>query len=159
MNLLNEVNQGVKRYFDKLTKEDETLGSQAQRADMTNNYGAVLFAEGKTAEALQSYRTGLAIRETLLAKEPHNPEYEFGVAESHRLIAGPMAQSDLTVALKEYRTALDMLQEALQHRPDESLWQEELSSCYNGMGDIQDWQGNADEALGNYGSDKLLQKN
>ena len=27
LNLLDEVDQGVKRYFDKLTKEDETPGS------------------------------------------------------------------------------------------------------------------------------------
>lgn len=159
LHLLNEVNQGVKRYFDRLKKEDETPGSQAQRALMANNYGAVLFAQGNTAEALQSYRAGLAIRETLLASEPHNPNYEFEVAESHRLIAGPVAQSDLGEAIKEFRVALDMLKEALQHHPEDNLWQEELSSCYNGMGDIQDWQGDADEAMESYNKARAITEN
>lgn len=164
LRFLDDVNRGVKAYFDSVAKEDETPENLRQRSLMSNNYGGVLLAQGDIRAALASYRTGLAITEELLKSNPRDLDRQFDVAKSHSWIAAALqTQGSLPEALKEFRVAQQLLNALVQHDPPNSSWQEVLSNCDNGIGDIQNSQGDLDGALKSYLqglaiTEKLLQQ-
>ncbi|MGB7991892.1 MAG: tetratricopeptide repeat protein, partial [Candidatus Methylophosphatis roskildensis] len=92
-----------------------------------NKIGDVLVAQGDGPGALAAYRKGLAIRETLAARDPANTEWQRDLSVSHERIGDVrVAQGDGPGALTAYRKGL-AIREALAARdPANTEWQRDL---------------------------------
>src|SRR5207244_738765 len=69
--------------------------------------GDVLVAQGNLAEALQSYRHGLAVREQLVKADPTNAGWQRDLLVSYDKVGDVLvAQGNLAEALQSYRDGL-----------------------------------------------------
>ena len=111
----------------------------------------MLVAQGNLAEALKSYRDGLAIRERLAKADPQQRRLaarSVGVVQQGRRRAGGAGQ--LAEALKSYRDGLAIAERLAKADPSNTGWQRDLSVSYNKVGDVLVAQGNLAEALKSY---------
>ena len=73
---------------------------------------------GETAVALENYRTALAVRSDLLAKDPGDPELQYEVAVCHLRIGDVLRFSgDVDGALEGYRTYLRIVEAQPREHP------------------------------------------
>jgi len=106
---------------------------------------------GDFAEALESYRVALAIRERLAKADPSNAGWQQDLSTSHFNIGDVLvAQNKLTPALKDYRTGLSISERLAEADPGNADWQRELSVSHNKIGDALRAQGNLTQALESY---------
>jgi hypothetical protein len=91
----------------------------------------VLVAQGDGAGALAAYRTGLAIREVLAARDPANTDWQRDLSVSHNKIGDVLvAQGDGAGALAAYRTGLAIAEVLAARDPANAQWQTDVAvSC------------------------------
>ena len=111
----------------------------------------MLMAQGDGPGALAAYRTGLAIREALAARDPANTEWQRDLSVSQNKIGDVLvAQGDGPGALAAYRTGL-AIREALAGRdPANTEWQRDLSVSHERIGNVLVAQGDGPGALAAY---------
>jgi tetratricopeptide (TPR) repeat protein len=116
-----------------------------------NKIGDVLVAQGNLAEALESFRDGLAIRERLAQADPGNARRQRDLSVSYEKIGNVLvAQGNLAEALKSYRDGLAIRERLAQADPGNAGWQRDLSVSYEKIGNVLVAQGNLAEALKSY---------
>lgn len=110
-------------------------------------YGANL---GDTHGALQSYHKALALRESLAAASPHDPQLQSDLAESYfRIAQTSEAGGDFSAALDAMRKALPITQRMAvgQTRPERL---DDLAGSYYFTAELLDQTGDPEGAQGNY---------
>src|SRR6266849_3393650 len=113
-----------------------------------NKIGDVLVAQGNLAEALKSFRDGLAIRERLAQSDAGRAGWQRDLSVSYSKIGDVLvAQGNLAEALKSFRDGLAIRERLAQSDPGNAGWQRDLSVSYNKIGDVLVAQGNLAEAL------------
>jgi eukaryotic-like serine/threonine-protein kinase len=110
--------------------------------------GDVLVTQGNLAEALKSFRDGLAIRERLAKADPNNAGWQRDLSVSYNKVGDVLvAQGNLAEALKSFRDGLAIRERLAKADPNNAGWQRDLSLSYNKVGDVLVAQGNLAEAL------------
>jgi tetratricopeptide (TPR) repeat protein len=128
----------------------DSVGSigQADYASALGSIGVILFALGRSGEALQSYRDSLGIRDGLAKSDPSNAEWQSELASANGRIGDvQMAQGNLAAALTSYEAKRSIVSRLAQSSPSNAGWQHDLSVAYNKVGDVLFAQGNLSEAL------------
>jgi tetratricopeptide (TPR) repeat protein len=131
----------------------EGLLSAAEAPNLVNyiKVGDELNAQGQLANALKTYRDGLAIYEGLAKKDPDNTLWQNDLSVSYERVGNVLsAQGQLADALKAYRDALAIREALAKEDPENTLWQYNLSISYEKVGDVLSAQGQLDEALKSY---------
>ena len=117
----------------------------------TSKVGDVQVAQGNLAEALQSYRAGLAIRERLAKADPDNAGWQRDLSVSYEKVGDvQVAQGDLAGALQSYRASLAIAERLAKADPSNAGWQRDLSVSDDKVGDVLVAQGELAEALQSY---------
>jgi tetratricopeptide (TPR) repeat protein len=112
-----------------------------------NRFGTVLVARGRLAEALQSFRDGLAIIEHLALADPNNTQWQYDLGFSNERIGDVLlAQGDLAGAMKSYRARHEIISHLAKADPDNAEWRRDLSVSYNKIGSVLVQQGAPTEA-------------
>ena len=110
--------------------------------------GNILLARGDLAEALKSYRDGLAVAEHLAAAEPENPAWQHKTTQIFLKVGDVlMAQGNFAEALNSYRDAVSLADRFATSDPENADWQRNLSLAYNKTGNALAAGGNLTEAL------------
>ncbi|MGA7451550.1 MAG: tetratricopeptide repeat protein [Rhodoplanes sp.] len=123
-------------------------GSDRDESVALNEIGDVLKAQGNLAEALKSFRDGLAIRELLAQADPGNAGWQRDLSVSYNKIGDVLvAQGNLLEALTSFRDSHDIFDRLAQADPGNAGWQRDLSVSYERIGDVLVAQGNLAEAL------------
>jgi predicted negative regulator of RcsB-dependent stress response len=113
--------------------------------------GDVLVAQGDRAGALESYRAGHAIRETLAGRDPGNAEWQRDLSVSHNKIGDVLvAQGERAGALASYRAGLAIRETLADRDPGNTQWQRDLSVSHDRIGDVLVAQGDRAGALASY---------
>ena len=108
-------------------------------------------AQGNAAEALQSYRAGLAIFEQLAQSDPGNAGWQRDLAVSYEKIGDiELAQGDFAAALNSYQQDLAISDRLAKSDPGNAGWQHDLALPYQKIGDVQMAQGDLAAALRSY---------
>ena len=87
LDALDDVAKKAKEYLDSLPKEVITSSRLSQQADLFNNLGDVLRAEGKLPQALDAIRQGLAIAKRLTEQGESNTGREHGLLLCYKSLA------------------------------------------------------------------------
>ena len=94
--------------------------------------GNALMSEGNLAEALKSYRDGLAVAGRLAQADPKNAQWQHTITLIYIKVGDVlMAQGDFAEALKTYRDALPVADRLAKSDPENAGWQRNLSLAYN----------------------------
>jgi tetratricopeptide (TPR) repeat protein len=110
--------------------------------------GDVLRAQGDLAGALDAFRKGLVIRETLSRRDAGNMEWQRDLSISHDRIGDVLsAQGDLAGALDAFRKGLAIRETLSRRDADNMEWQRDLSISHNRIGDMRSEQGDLAGAL------------
>ena len=130
-----------------------------------NSVGAAQKALGNNADALKSFRDGLAIMERLVKNDPRNPGWQRDLAVSHSKIAEVQrAQGDLSAAVISYQASLAIRERLAKSNPDNIGWQQDLAATSRELGNVQMAQGDPAAALTSYQTyrdtaDRIAQSN
>ena len=102
----------------------------------------MLVAQGKLAEALKSFKDGLAIGDRLAKADPNNAGWQRDLSVSYDKVGDVLvAQGNLAEALKPSRT-VSQSHRLAKADPNNAGWQRDLSVSYNKVGDVLVAQGN-----------------
>ena len=124
-----------------LERKDNQLDDQ-MRYVLLNEMGDVHFAQGDHAEALESYRAGMAIAQRLADTNPSDTQWQRNLSVSHNKVGDVlMAQGDDGGALESYRAGLKIAQRLAETDPSNMGWQRDLSVSHNKVGDVLMAQG------------------
>jgi tetratricopeptide (TPR) repeat protein len=144
---LGEAERAFRAALDAARRQ----GLARDEAAALEQLGMVLVAQGKQAEALQSYRAQFAIVEHLARTDPDNAQsqYDLGVSTEH---IGDMllAQGDLAGAMKSYRARHEIISGLGQADPDNAQWQFDLGVSNERIGDVLLAQGDLAGAMKSY---------
>ena len=109
----------------------------------------MLAVQGKLPEALESFRSQLAIAERLANADPDNADLQGGLSLSHEKVGEAlMAQGNLPEALEAFRSQLEIIEQLARGADtDDNGWQRDRSMSYDRVGDVLMAQGKLSEAL------------
>ncbi|MFZ2017233.1 MAG: tetratricopeptide repeat protein, partial [Methyloceanibacter sp.] len=116
-----------------------------------NEVGDVAVAQGNLAEALKSYRDGLAIAERLAAAKPGIVRFQRDLSVSNERVGDVlMAQGELDAALEQYRASLARMVPFRDADPANTDLQRFTSVTLDKIGDALVAKGSLAEALKSY---------
>jgi tetratricopeptide (TPR) repeat protein len=148
---LDDVAKKAKEYFDRLPKELMTPSRLSQQADLLNNLGDVLVAQGKLPEALEVYQQGLAIARHLIEQDKANGAWQRDLAMSYEKIGEVLtAERKLAEALDAHQQSLKIRQVLAEQDKTNGGWQRDLAMSYDRIGEVLEAQGKLPEALDAY---------
>jgi len=129
-----------------IARDPENATSQFPLAAFYAGLGGVLRRQGDLAGALERYRMAYALRQGLALKDPTNPGRQNSLAMAAISVADVLhaQKQNLDEAVKLYRTAIDILDEA-KPRQDRNVF-----DCYIKIGDILILQDDREGALKEY---------
>jgi outer membrane protein OmpA-like peptidoglycan-associated protein len=108
----------------------------------------VQVAQGDLAEALQSYRTELAIAERLAKADPNDAHWQRHLSIAYNFVGNVQAaQDNLAEALQSFRADLAIADRLAKADPNNAGWHRDLSVSYVKVCDVLVAQGNLAEAL------------
>jgi len=154
---LYERGQGV--LIRLVAADPANTGWQRDLSVAQEKVGDALRAQGKTAEALESYRVSLAIRERLAATDPGNARWQRDLSVSHNNIGRMfIEQGNLADALESYRTSMGIRKRLAAADPGNAGWQRDLSGSHGRIGNVLHAQGHLAEALQSYRASMVIRE-
>jgi len=115
------------------------------------NLGIVSYTHGEAHEALQFFQSAQAIAETILAREPDEPQRKFAVAGAISWVASARSTSgDLQGALDALREEVELKTELVSADPRNTLWLRRLSLAQRRAGELLEAMGRLDEASASF---------
>jgi eukaryotic-like serine/threonine-protein kinase len=159
LDVLDDVARKAKEYLDNLPKELLTTSRFRQQADLLNNLGDVLVAQGKLPEALDAYQQSLKIRQIPADQDKTNTGWQRDLLDSYvRLGDVLMAQGKLPDALDSYQQSSAIAKRLAEQDKANTDWQHYLVVSYEKIGDALEAQGKLAEALGVYRQSSAIAK-
>ena len=142
---------GARRLLVRLAAEKPNdIAYQRDLSVAYSEVGDVLLVQGNLDEALDSYRSGLAILERLAKADPSHADWQRDLSVSYDKIGDVLlVQGNLADALTSYRGHLAVREQLARADPTNLGWQRDLSVSYDKIGDLLVAQGNL-EALDSY---------
>jgi tetratricopeptide (TPR) repeat protein len=116
-----------------------------------NRTGDVQVAQGYLADALKSFRDGLAIADRLTKSDPGNAGWQRDLSVSYEKIGSvQMAQGDLAGALGSYRANFAIIEQLAKSDPGNAGRQRDLSVAHEKIGNVHVAQSDHAAALTSY---------
>jgi serine/threonine protein kinase/tetratricopeptide (TPR) repeat protein len=151
LDLLDDVNQRVRAYYDHLAGSDNSPEILWQRSIAQANYADIRKDQGDLAAALDSYREALAVQKKLVLLSPKNRDWRHDLSATLGRIGDVLKhRGDTDGALENYQESLRIRQELAAEDPADAGLQRDLSDSFERIGDARNDQGNAAGALENY---------
>jgi tetratricopeptide (TPR) repeat protein len=153
------------RAFGSALDAARRQGLARDEAAALERLGMVLIAQGRLAEALQSYQAQLAIADRLAQADPHSTIGHRDLSVSHNKIGAVLVQQGkLADALQAFRDGLALAERLVQADPDNAEWRRDLAVSNERVGDVLAEQGKLNEALQTFQAqlsivDRLAQAN
>jgi tetratricopeptide (TPR) repeat protein len=138
--------------FDLLAASSpDDLDLQRSRSVMLNEFGGTYLTLGDLAQALKSYRDGLAIAERLAKTDAANTGWQHDLGVSYEKVGdAQQAQGNRGEALTSYRESLAVADRLAKADPANTDWQRDLAVSHEKIGEVLQAQGNVAEALRSY---------
>ena len=156
-----ELIRGIARYFDGLIAPTQDLETRARvhRAASHGRLGNVQAAQGRTNEAIESYREAGALAEALVRDHPKALEWrrDQSVGFNH-LGKALLAQGRVDAALESFQRGLALIQRVADAQPTVTEWRCDLSITNTNIGDAQLARGDVAAAEASYGAALSLAK-
>jgi tetratricopeptide (TPR) repeat protein len=144
---LNKAQARLERALTLAKSDDQPFYQYCALAGL----GDIKKRRGDLADALQSYKDGLAIAERLAKSGPGNAGWQRDLSVFYNKIGDVQkAQGDLAGALKSYQDGLAIADQLAKADPGNAGWQFDLSLTNRKVGDVQKAQGDLAGALKSY---------
>jgi tetratricopeptide (TPR) repeat protein len=146
--LLQDVAERATRFFATRPTTNEP-GDLEARATVLVNVGEVLLAQGDAVGAVSQFQAALAIRRSLLARDPASDSVRLAVADALAHAGeGSMAQGDSTAALALHQEALALREQAALNLPADRKVQGAAAESHRAVGDVLMMRGDLEGAGG-----------
>ncbi len=133
---------------EDLVRDGVVDESRTDLGNSLNNIGILLGQLGRKAEALESHRRALAVREDAAREAPSDLHRRSDVALSHHNIGRLLEiTGDPSGALESYQRAIEVSEEVAQQAPSVIRFQSDLALTHNNIGLLLRAKGWTDEAL------------
>ena len=140
-------------YSEQALELAQGLGDQRRASVAHDDLGDALVRQGRFEAALQSYKSSLAIAQTLADQDPSNAQAQRDLSVSYNKIGDiEQSQGRLEEALQSYKSSLAIAQTLADQDPRNAEARRDLSVSYINIGDIEQRQGKLEAALQNYQS-------
>ena len=151
LDLLSEVNQWVRSYYQAFGGRDESPDILRRRAEALRNEGDVLLDQGFLANALQRFQESLTVGQLLQKKAPDNANYRSDLSASyHRIGKALEKQGNTTDALKNYQLAAALREQLVSESPRDGDNQHQLFVVLQEVGWMLKSKGDLTGALNTY---------
>ena len=148
LNVLDDVVEKAKEYFEKLPKDPVTTPHLQLQETMLNNLGDVLMQQGKLQEALESHQHGLEIAKRLADQDKTNVNWQWDLSWGYQKVGEDLsAQGKLQETLDAYRKSLNIRRLLADQDKTNTIWQWNLSVSYEKVANVLVAQGKLQEAL------------
>jgi serine/threonine protein kinase/tetratricopeptide (TPR) repeat protein len=160
LDLLDDVNQRVMSYYDRLVGNDSSPQIQWQRSLALVNYGDIRRDRGDLSGASTSYDVALAIQRKLVDRDPKNVEWQRGLSITLVRIADALyVKGDIPRALPNYSEALQIREKLVEQHPKNTVLELDLSWGLEKLGGALSDQGNVGAALEYYRKSLPIREN
>jgi tetratricopeptide (TPR) repeat protein len=151
LDILQDVQEGVDRYYVELGSQKRDAGELRKEAVAHASKGNLLRARGDLVGALREYRESLAISGGLAASDSSATESRRDVFIGHNEVGNVLRmQGDLEGALREYREALGIGDRLAAANPGDADLQHDVSVSHESIGDVLQALGDLEGALSEY---------
>jgi len=151
LDILESVADRAVKYFAALPSADMTADSLSLRARAQLKLGAVHRDQGRTDEAMESFRGALSSSDELLLREPGNPDFGIIEAESMSWIGFvDWSQGRLDDASRRFLAARDILLAARTRRPDDLDLLDRIGAVRTNVGRVYEARNQIVEAREEY---------
>jgi eukaryotic-like serine/threonine-protein kinase len=146
--------------LDKAADTDQCL---TDLASACSSLGLLQKKLGDTKRAADSLDRAIGLQEKLLNTEPDDPERLRKLADSLNILGGWYKELQPARSMETYEKAAAMLRRAVDLRPDDPVYRNELVLTYNNLGAAQSRSGAAKQAAKTYAdvvdqADKLVRQ-
>ena len=129
----------------------QRVADERDRSVLHDEFGAVLWAEGRLADARREFEAGLSIAERLATSDPTNSGWQRDLSISRNKLGDvAVASGDLGVAQDHYAAGLRIRERLAASDPANSGWQRDLSVGYERLGDLAERAGDRAGAVAAY---------
>lgn len=148
LDIIQAVDDKAMTYFESLSASDVNDTALAQRAKALEKIGIVRNEQGQPANALTAFEASNRIFRQLAAAAPADPESQLAYSRSLAWIGMiHYGQGDFSAATRDWRSARQTLQPALQQSPGNLSLQAQLAYMDGNLDHMLSAQGHPDEAL------------
>ena len=150
LDLLQDVNERVQKYYQSLGPEGETPEMLRQRGATLANQGNVALDQGNLEEAEQKYRAFLEISQKLSAQDPQNLLWQRDLALAYTNLATVLqSRGDVEGALTNQHAAFSISQELVRRNPKDVGTRSDLARSQDRIGDLARIMGDLPGAMKN----------
>jgi tetratricopeptide (TPR) repeat protein/tRNA A-37 threonylcarbamoyl transferase component Bud32 len=149
LDLLDKVAQQALSYYDSLPRERVVRDKLHRRGLAFRRVGLVLEAQGELEAARAAYESSLGLAQLLVADQPDNAEWLYGLQETHNHLGDVYEVSGAYArALRSFERAVVIGEQALS--VDSQLLDSQLELIWSHIriGDVHESVGRQEEALG-----------
>ncbi|MBV9274750.1 MAG: protein kinase, partial [Verrucomicrobia bacterium] len=151
LDLLDDVNSRVKRYYDTMARSDDGAEIQRQHSLALVNYGNVLFDRGAKSDAAKLYQEALAITQKLAGQNGRDPNFRADLAAIYQQIGNVLeSQGNIDGAFKNYEESRRLREELVEGSPQNSDWQRRLAWSLQKAGLMRETRGDLTGAQKNF---------
>jgi len=151
LDLLDDVNQRVRAYYDHLAVNDNSPQIQWQWSIALRNYGDIRRDRGDLAGGLSSYNEALTIQRKLASFDPKIVDWQRDLSITLVRIATALKlQGNMQGALTNYRDALQIREKLAAQDPQNASLALDLSWGLEKLGEALYGEGNVGAALEYY---------
>jgi tetratricopeptide (TPR) repeat protein len=141
----------------KAITTDPAAGHEDDLVDSYDSFGGALAASGMTDEALDAYRNGVALANTMANKHPAEIKWR------RMIVVGDTKIGDILLsrnraddALSSYNDGLGVLNVLIKTDPENTEWKGLLSADHERIGDLFASEGHLESALESYHEELML---
>ena len=160
LDIIEDMQKQIETYYKNLGFSQKDPNALNNWANLLQQEGDRLRAQGNLAGAKAKYDENFAIAQRLVKEAPENQTWQANLAYVYnRLGDALIAQGDLNGAKTQFASELEIIQKLLKQAPDNTVWLRESSVVYERIGDVLKAQGDLTGAKGQYTSEfEIFQK-
>ena len=151
LDIMQAVDDKALAYFRSLPIADATDAALAMRVTALEKIASVRMDQGKIPQAREAYRAASQLAAELARREPHNAARQGAWGDSLKWVGlADWYQGDLTAALKNFRAAGRLLQQAHASLPANDDLAFDLATARNNAGHVLETRGDFAAAQDDY---------
>jgi tRNA A-37 threonylcarbamoyl transferase component Bud32/tetratricopeptide (TPR) repeat protein len=147
LDLLDDIGQQAMDYFAAVPPSSITNEELSRRSQALYQIGQVKQARGDVSAAVIAYGESLKLARELVARNPANADWQFGLAQSY-FYAGNVRriQGDLDGAMQHFEAYRDIARQQATTSPSDPKWVLELAFGHSNVAAIHEARGDLERA-------------
>ncbi len=159
LDLLQDVNERVQKYYQSLGPAGETPEMLRQRSAMFVNQGNVALDQGDLDEAEKKFRAFLEVAQKLSAQDPKNILWQRDLALAYSNVGSVLqSRGDAEAAWTNQRAAFAVNQELVRQNPKDAGARSDLARTQDRLGDLARMNGDLPGAMKNFQEASAIQQ-